>query len=119
MILKWLQSVFGPGKTLKPFEVGPLDSSKLIDVAHEVLAKEAKEKQLALKGFEKYGWPFVQRKKFEQKVRSKVKRFLSIPLTSTEEFEMVDEITEKITETAEADPRYRELFEDSEETVSR
>ena len=85
----------------------------LIDIAHEVLSREALEKKLALSSLEKYGWPLAQRQKFQQKVKAKVKRFLGFSLSKEED--VAEEVTERITEVAEVDPYYKQLFDDAAE----
>lgn len=115
MILKWIQKVVSGSRNHTHFDSDPLPPSSLIDVAHEVLAKEALEKQLALSGLEKYGWPFVQRQRFQQKVKTKVKHFLSFADSDENDSELVDEVTERITEAAEVDSYYKRLFDDAAE----
>lgn len=121
MILKWLQQFMGPRRSPTEIESKRVSNSSgntfpnqaLIDIAHEVLAKEALEKKLALSGLEKYGWPLMQRQMFQQKVKTRVKRFLNFSLS--QEDDVVEEVTERITEAAEVDPHYKRLFEDADE----
>lgn len=63
------------------------DRFKLVDLAHEVLKKET--------------------------IKTKVSRFLSLPLSEEENEEMTEEITEKIADACEQDPRLQEFFNDS------
>lgn len=65
---------------------GPREAT-LLDVAHEVLKKE--------------------------RVKTKVKKFLSFPLVDASSCEMTDEITETITGACEADPKIDRLFGES------
>lgn len=111
MIIKWFQTWLR-GKTY-PADASPKEKM-LVDVAHEVLSKEALEKSQTLKGLEKFGWPFLKRRQKKEKIRSKVRRFLSLSISEEENFEVVDEITEKIAEACEADPEINRLFEDRE-----
>ena len=117
MIIKWFQTWLRQ----KQFLTGSATLTKsqkaveahLIDIAHEVLAREALEKSEALKGLEKFGWSIFKKQKKKEQIRSKVKHSLQIPITDEASIELVDEITEKITEAAEADPRFGRLFDDS------
>ena len=112
MILKWLQHVISGRRHPEAPVVSPsFPNAKLLDIAHEVLSKEALDKQVALHALEKYGWPLAEKKKFQQRVKAKVKQFLGFAVTSNEEEDLVDEVTERITETAEADPYYKSLFD--------
>jgi hypothetical protein len=111
MILKWIQSVIQGAKGQTDFAPpSAQNKTPLTDVAHEVLSKEAQERQAALKGFEKYGAPLIQRQERKVKIRTKIKHLLHIPLTSDEESDLVEEITERIAEAAEADPYYQRMF---------
>jgi len=116
MIKRILQTFFLPKKTVREnrgVHETFLSHPKLLDIAHEVLAKDALEKKLALSALEKQGWPYLQRQRFTETVRAKVKKFLRWPLDGAEENEMIEEITERITEVAEADPRVNRLFGDA------
>ncbi len=95
-----------PGKTSEE------NKAVLIDLAHEVLSKEAAEKKESLKGLEKFGWPFFQRRKKRQMIKDKVRKTLDLPVTQEDGEEMVEEITEKIAEVCEADPEMARLFND-------
>lgn len=109
MILKWLQNRvrLNPPRQTEPVTL----PSKLLDIAHEVLAREAAEKQQAFRQVEKYGWQQARLKAFHQRVKNRVRRLLGLSTASAaEEEELLDEVTEKITEAAEADPHYKRLF---------
>ena len=54
MIIRWLQSIVGTKRSQNGHYPEPINTHSLIDVAHEVLSKEALEKKNALKDFEKY-----------------------------------------------------------------
>lgn len=119
MIRRLLQSVMGIGKNAKNYNnmpPEPIFNPKLLDIAHEVLAKDALEKKLALSALEKQGWPYLQRQRFTDMVRSKVRKFLRLSLDDAEENEIIEEITERITEVAEADQRINRLFGDAGKT---
>lgn len=93
MIIKWFQTwLRGRAPVVRaPLLRAPVrkrPESSLWDVAHEVLSKE-------------------------QTIKTKVKKFLSLPLSEAESDDLVDEVTEKISDAAEADPRIHRLFEDS------
>ncbi len=87
-----------------------LSDSKLIDIAHEVLAKDALEKQIAFNSLTKQGWPYFKKQQFKERLRAKVRQLLRLPLKDWEEAEVVEEITERVTEVAEVDPYYSRLF---------
>ncbi|MBI4125656.1 MAG: hypothetical protein HY466_06990 [Deltaproteobacteria bacterium] len=70
--------------------------STLFDVAHEVLRPS-----------------FFNRELKKQKVKTQIKKFSSFPIMDDASFEMVEEITETVTEACEADPKVNRLFEDS------
>lgn len=115
-MLKWLQNVMvgrrGPTQVDKtPFEM----PSKLLDIAHEVLAKEASEKQQVLRGVERYGGSLIQRQQFRLRVQMKVRKFLSLTASEEDANDMMEEVTERITEAAEVDPYYKKMFDDSDE----
>lgn len=93
----------GPLQKAKENEV----PAKLVDVAHEVMRED-------LAGIEKGGYPFVERRKFKEKVRRKVKDLSLFHGEDDVLEEMLEEVTEKITEAAEADPYYQRRFEDDE-----
>lgn len=114
MILKWLQTVIRGTRDQNHLNLQPPNQAPLIDVAHEVLSKEALERKLALQVFEKYGTPLLQKQERKIKIRTKIKSLLRIPLTPDEKSDLVDEITERFAEAAEADPFYRQMFGESE-----
>jgi len=119
MILKWVKSVIGSQRT-EAIQQGAVEEekrrkeNKLIDVAHEVLSKEAAERSAELDGLVKYGWPHVKREKFKRLVRRKVHDIVDKNF-GTEGDEIIDEVTEKIVDTAEVDPYYQKMFEEKAE----
>lgn len=116
MIIKWLQSMMG--RQTSALDASPIEEEEEItikeraffDVAHEVLSREGVERQHSLKGLERYGVPYLERRKLKEQVRRKVKKHLNASMGSSEEEGVVDEVTEKITEAAEADPYYNQMF---------
>lgn len=116
MIIKWFQTWMktkaAESSSATPTPLRKTPETNLFDVAHEVLAKEAKEREASLTQFEKYGFPFFHRQRKKQKIKAKVKKFLTIPLAETEADDLVEEVTEKITDAAEADPRINQLFDE-------
>lgn len=117
MIKRLFRAILGREKIEIPRQTDSYHSllnSKLIDIAHEVLAKDALEKQIALNSLTKYGWPYVKKQRFKERLRTRVRRLLRFPLTDMEEVEIVEEITERITEVAEVDPYLNQLFGDGE-----
>jgi hypothetical protein len=84
--------------------------AKMIDVAHEALASEAKRRSDELNGLIKMGWPLVKQEKLKGKVRKKVWDIVSEE-TGIQDQEMVEEITERIVEVSEADEYYKKMFD--------
>ena len=114
MVIRWFQSWL---KT-KIVTVAKTPEQNLMDIAHEVLARDALERNEELKGLEKLGSSVFNQRRKKERIRSKVKNVLGspvtgLPVTEEESFEMVDEITEKIGEVCEADPRMNRLFDAS------
>lgn len=113
MVLKWIQSMTRSAGRAEVLQQGAVEKqkdrkeTKLVDVAHEVMRKDRQN----LEGLVKVGWPNVTREKFKGKVRKKVWDTISGGI-DTSEVDMVEEITERITDASEADPYYKEMFED-------
>jgi len=113
MVLKWIQSMTRPTGRAEVLQQGAVENrknkkeTKLVDVAHEVMRKDRQ----SLEGLVKVGWPNVKRDKFKGKVRRKVWDTITGGI-DTAEVDMVEEITERITDASEADPYYREMFDD-------
>lgn len=116
MILRWIKSVM-QGQRSEAIEQGSVEEQKkmkegkLIDVAHEVLRKQAAEHHADLNGLVKYGWPHVKREKFKSVVRRKVRDTVSHTF-GMEGDEIIEEVTERIVDTAEVDPFYQKMFEE-------
>lgn len=113
-MIRWFQSwlrqrVVETGHTGAP-KASEGNKVILLDVAHEVLSKEAAQQKESLKGLERFGWPFLRRQKKKEMIKTKVKNALNLPLTQEDGEEMIEEITEKIAEVCEQDPRVRNLF---------
>lgn len=121
MIIRWLQNVFKDRKELDSSAVSNLkegkeNSGELVDLAHQVLSKEAKERQALLYGLEHFGHHLVRQRRLRQKIKYRVKSALNLPLSSNEEEDIAEEITERFAEVAEVDPFVGRLFLDSEKT---
>lgn len=119
MILKWIQSM-GSGATLKASEQGDEEErkarrdSKLIDVAHEALIERAANDHATLKALAKLGMHGVKREQFKGKVRKKVFDVVSEESGFPADEGMIEEITERIVDAADADPFYKKLFDPEE-----
>jgi len=115
MILKWVRSVVEKGSN-EAVQQGAIEEtkkqkeSKLVDVAHEALVRQAAEQSADLDGLVKYGWPHVKREKFKSSTRKKV--WDLVRKNFADDDEMVEEITERIVDTAEVDPYYQKIFEE-------
>lgn len=116
MILKWVQSM-GQGTTLKAAEQADEEDrkgrkdAKLVDVAHEALAERAAKDRATLEALARLGTPNVKREQLKGKVRKKVFDVVSEESNFSTDPDMVDEITERIVDVAEADPFYKKLFD--------
>lgn len=115
MILKWIQGLLGTrlrGTGAPEAEFYP--RSRLVDVAYEALRKEALSKTRELKGLEQ-GAALIRRKEnLRTRVRTKIKKALFTSFVKEDEdFELVDEVTEKIVDAAEADPKWQKLFDNN------
>ena len=86
----------------------PLDG--LIDVAHAVLSEEEMEKSQELGHLEKWGGSLFRRRRLKEKVRAKVAKSMKLPADDAEN--MVEEITEKMTEAALMDPHFESLLDE-------
>ena len=113
MILKWVRSMTGAARTNATEQAAADESkakqkrdAKLFDVAHEAMRRDRE----SLEGLVKLGVPNAQREQMKGKVKKKVWDAV------TEGFEavdgdMVEEITERIADAAEADPFYKRMFD--------
>ncbi len=114
MIFKWIQSVRGKGEAAAIEQAGDAErrrrrDAKLVDVAHEAMVR--RQDQQKLEGLIKRGWPHVQREEFKGKVRQKVWDTVRGSYGVSDDDEMVEEITERVVDAAEADPFYKRLFD--------
>lgn len=111
MILKWIQSVISrPVAADSPSHSAPVKMSKsktdgMVDVAHEVLKADAEE----LEDLLQLGLPTIKRKKLKARIRKKVK---SAIVEEFDDADIVEEVTERITNAAEFDPYYRRMFDE-------
>lgn len=91
--------------------------SKLVDVAHEAMREKAAEDRMTLESLIRMGWPLVRRKQEHERLKSKVRKKVWDRVRDTfgtTDDEMVEEVTEKIVETAEEDPNYKKMFDQEE-----
>jgi hypothetical protein len=116
MILKTIQSLIRPQGSPEVAEQGAVlerkqrKETKLVDVAHEVMRAD----QARLSGLVRAGMGNVQREQFRGKVKKKVWDVISEEF-DTVDADMVEEITERIVDVAEVDPRYKTMFGAEEE----
>lgn len=116
MILKWVQSM-GQGANSKATEQADEEDrkvrkdAKLIDVAHEALAERAANDHATLEALARLGMPQIRREQFKGKVRRKVFDVVSEEASLPTDPDMVEEITERIVDAADADPFYKKLFD--------
>lgn len=119
MVLKWIKSVTSgaiqaeAARRADDEERKIRKESKLVDVAHEAMNEKAAEDRAMLEGLIRMGWPNVQREKFKSKVRRKVWEVVG-EAGNVFDPEMIDEVTERIVDCAEADPFYKKMFEKKE-----
>ncbi len=115
MILKWIQSMGNGAESRAAKEADDEErrtrkESRLVDVAHEALVSRAARDRASLDGLIRFGAPHMEREKLKAKVRRKVWDVVeegSAPADPS----MVEEITERIADAAEADPFYKRLFD--------
>ena len=112
-MIKWIHSVIDPQQARADvIEQGSEEErkarkeTKLIDVAHEVLRKRSQR----LDGIVNEGGSNVDRKEFKGKVKKKVWDTVDENFGFSDD-EMVEEITERVVDAADADPFYKKLFE--------
>lgn len=110
MLIKWVKSIVESPSNKAPEPASPTTKKGAIDVAHEVLRREAAEYYADLDGLVKIGWPAVKRRKFKKSVRKKVWDIVRNSFGISED-DMIEEITERITDVAEVDPYYQKMFE--------
>jgi len=115
MIIKWIRSVVETQRN-EAVQQGAIEETKknketkLVDVAHEALTRQAAEHHADLEGLVKYGWPHVKREKFKNSTRKKVWNL--VRKNFAEDDEMIEEVTERIVDTAEVDPFYQKIFDE-------
>ena len=117
MITKWLQSIWhrnhlpvAENSNLSRPEKG---DEVLYDVVYEALREDMALRREALEDLQRVGWPLVKRMRFRKKIREKVKKTIAPELSEvavSDDFVMVDEITERLVDAAENDPFFRRLF---------
>lgn len=118
MILKWLQSITRIKSSGSLLDKRPIAGEQnLLDVAHEVLLSESYARQERLRGLERYGWPLMKKRRLKEKIRAKIRHCLHLSVSKADEFDLLEEVTEKISEAAEADPYYNRVFGDSEKGI--
>jgi|SRR3989338_3157391 len=123
MVIKWFNSLVhrAPASRIDVPQTGPLravDTKKgaLVDIVYETLQKDMAFRQEVLRDLERVGWSLLKRRRFKQKVRSKIKQVMLPELSDAEgESLLEDEITERIVDVAENDPFYRRLFQSHDE----
>lgn len=114
MVLRFIQSIL-TGDKGEVINQGALEESKrrkeskLVDLAEEALRDEAASKSSDLKGIVNRGRSNLEREKFKRSKRKNIWSIVTRSLGISDD-EMVDEITEKITEVAESDPYYGKVF---------
>jgi hypothetical protein len=115
VVVRYIQSLI-TGNTSKIVEQGAFEEAKkskdtkLIDVSQEVMRRRAAERSAELEGMVTVGRPNVKKKKFKGSTRQKVWDIVTRSLRISDD-EMVDEITERITDVAEVDEHYQQVFE--------
>jgi len=114
VILKWLHSMLvrgrpeldqmGAGKSADENEkTEKTKNVKSVDIINAALVKKAED----LDDLISAGSPLIRRKKLRSKIRSKVEKAMIEELSDPS---IIDEITERITDAAELDPYYENLF---------
>lgn len=116
MIMRWFQTWMRgrlrADESIFEEETESFHGTKLVDVAHAVLSKEAVEKSRDLGRLERWGGILFRQRRLKRQIRAKVKQSLKLPYVGNNE-EMIDEITEKITEVAAMDRRVGRWFDDT------
>jgi hypothetical protein len=113
MVLKWIQSLTGSAGRAEVLSQGANEKrkkereTKLVDVDQEAMRADKQN----LNGLVRIGWPNVRRESFKGKVRKKVWEAISNGFDNGG-FDMVEEITERIVDASEADPYYKDMFEE-------
>jgi len=117
MITKFVNNVANQPASTEAVEQGANEDrktkreTKLVDVIHEFVRSSGKN----LEGLVRMGGPGQEREQFKGKVRKKVWDTVDENL-GTVDRDMVEEITERVVDAADADPYYKKMFEEEEET---
>lgn len=112
-MIKWINSVTETGNRADVVEQGSEEErkakreTKLVDVAHEYMRANSK----SLDGLVRIGGAGQEREELKGKVRKKVWDTVDENL-GTVDGGMVEEITERVVDAAEADPFYKKMFEE-------
>lgn len=114
MVIKWIQS---RNQSVEAQAANQADEkarklrrdSKLVDVAHEAMKESSAADRDTLGTLIKLGWPHVAREQFKTKVRGKVWDIVGENF-GLKDTDIVEEITERITDVAEADSYYKRIF---------
>ncbi|MBN1282464.1 MAG: hypothetical protein JXA24_01655 [Proteobacteria bacterium] len=112
-MIKWINSVTETGNRADVVEQGSEEErkakreTKLVDVAHEYMRANSK----SLDGLVRIGGAGQEREELKGKVRKKVWDTVDENL-GTVDGGMVEEITERVVDAAEADPFYKRMFEE-------
>lgn len=111
VILKWLHSMLvgnrselaqaGAGQASE--ENKKAGKNRSIDLVNATLVDHAED----LDDLISFGSSWIERKKIKKKVRQKVERIISKEFNDPE---IIEEVTERITDAAEIDPYYKNLF---------
>lgn len=113
MVLKWIQNVLmGPrpeltGRAAAESDVvlnRPSRKAKLMDLANLAVRERATEYGSMVKG----GFSSVTQRQMKDKIRKRVAKAIDIEFDDPE---LIEEITETITDAASIDPFYRKLVE--------
>lgn len=110
--LKWLNSVLTGNRTDASQaaaghgagELKKKENSGSVDLVNAALVDHAEDLNDLI-----FGTPFLKRKKLKERVKKKVKKIIA------EEFDdpdLIEEVTERITDAAEIDPFYKNLFKE-------
>lgn len=115
VILRWIQSVIsGPtieatqaaaGQSANELEKKKKKNSKAIDLINAALVDHAED----LDDLITSGSTIIQRRKLKKQIRKKVVSAISEAFNDPE---IIEEVTERITDAAEIDPYYKNLFSD-------
>ena len=117
MIIKWIRQRGDNSKARQADDAaghGRHANGQLLDVAHQAMAENAAGDKAVLEELIRQGWPHVRREQFKGKVRKKVWDVVGDDL-GPDGRQMVEEITERLADAAEADVYYKKMFGDDDE----